>query len=284
MNNDYNKEQKLIVAKPFLRWAGGKNWLIRSFESYLPNKINNYHEPFLGGGSVFFHLKSKNLINGTSFLSDSNIELINAFKVVRSYCEQLIDILKEYRNEEEFYYKIRKSKCKDSFKSAANFIFLNRTSFNGIFRVNQKGEYNVPYGHKNYKILFDFDNLKNCSHHLKNVELGSYDFDKSLEKINKHDLIFIDPPYTVAHGNNGFVKYNQKIFAWEDQIRLKKYIDNLNIIGANYILTNAYHESVFELYKESAIVKKLSRASVVGGRHSSRGNIYEYIISNIGLQ
>lgn len=270
------------TAKPFLRWAGGKTWLLKSLEAFLPKKINNYHEPFIGGGSVFIHLKSTGKIQNKAYLSDKNNDLINAYKILRSQPEQLINVLEEFKNEKDFYYFIRDQKYTDKLEQAAQFIFLNRTSFNGIYRVNLKGEYNVPYGFKAYKQLFDFENFKKISRLLKNTSLQSRDFAKTLNDINKGDLVFLDPPYTVAHENNGFVKYNQKIFSWEDQERLKEYIEKVKAKKAYFILTNAAHESICNLFHDVTTPHEVNRYSVVGGTGAERREISEYIFTNCG--
>jgi DNA adenine methylase len=140
-----------VSCKPFLRWAGGKSWLLKEISYFLPKEFNNYHEPFIGGGSVYLYLKNQGKIKNYSFLSDVNEDLINAYNIVKNSPSELSDILETYVNEKEFYYLIRSQKPTDKILRAAQFIYLNRTSFNGIYRVNLKGEYNVPYGYKSYK-------------------------------------------------------------------------------------------------------------------------------------
>lgn len=154
-------------------------------------------------------------------------------------------------------------------------------SFNGIYRVNTNGGYNVPYGHRE-KYEFDYENLILASDFLKNVTIEHSDFENSISKVKKGDLIFLDPPYTIAHNLNGFVQYNQKIFSLEDQYRLSNAVDQIKKKGAFYILTNAAHEKVKEIFnREEDKVKEISRASVVGGKISSRGQYSEYLFTNI---
>ena len=270
--------------KPFLRWAGGKNWLTKNIDSVLPTHFNNYYEPFLGGGSIFFHLKNQNLIKGQATLSDLNPKLIKCYQTLRDSVDLVIDELKKYSNDSITYYSERDLKYDTDFQEAARFIFLNRTSFNGIYRENLKGIYNVPYGYKNYKLLFDFDNLLRVSESLQNVKIEVSDFGKTILDAEKGDLTFIDPPYTVAHENNGFVKYNQKIFSWEDQVRLKNCILDLEDKGIYYILTNAYHASLIELYTSIGVSKKLERFSVVGGNNAKRDKYHELIITNTNVE
>jgi DNA adenine methylase len=274
------KQTSQESIKPFLRWAGGKTWLQNSIQQYLPSKINNYHEPFLGGGSVFINLKSIGYIKNEAFLSDRNKELINSYDIIKSELEPLIELLKEYRNEKEFYYYLRSQNFQDKIQRAAQFIFLNRTSFNGIYRENLRGEYNVPYGFKSYKTLFDFDNFFKLRLLFENSFFDSIDFQDNLEKIERNDLVFLDPPYTVAHENNGFIKYNQKIFAWEDQIRLLEYIEHLKSKQAYFILTNAAHDNIDNLFKNVGKKIIVKRYSVVGGKGAKRKEISEYIFTN----
>lgn len=274
------KKEENIILKPFLRWAGGKTWLLKDIYNYLPERFNNYYEPFLGGGSVYIHLKSIGKIQNEAFLSDRNTDLINAYNAIKYNSFELIRILKEYKNEKEFYYFLRDQKYSNDIQKAAQFIFLNRTSFNGVYRVNLKGEYNVPYGFKDYKVLFDFDNLLKLMDIFKDASFTSCDFEETLEKVQKGDLVFLDPPYTVAHENNGFIKYNQKIFAWEDQERLAEYIELIKAKQAYFILTNAVHFNINNLFQKVGSKHILNRYSVVGGKGAKREEISEYIFTN----
>lgn len=263
-------------AKPFLRWAGGKRWLLKEIDKFVDiNKFDSYHEPFIGGGSVYFHLNPKQ-----AFISDSNNELINAYVHVRDNVDALINLLNDFENSEEFYYKIRKQKFDDELNEAAKFIYLNQTSFNGIFRVNLKGEYNVPFGHRENK-KFDFDNLKTASKNLQTTNVFSEDFHDTLERIKFGDLVFLDPPYTVAHNKNGFVKYNQKIFSLNDQFRLQEYISNLKEIGAYYIMTNAAHHVIKDMFSNGDKMFELERASLIGGKYAKREKYSELILTNL---
>jgi DNA adenine methylase len=269
------------MTKPFLRWAGGKSWLLSDIESFLPMKIKNYYEPFLGGGSIFLYLQEQNRISGQAFLSDINNELIEAYIQVRDNIEEVIQCLKKYRNEEDFYYQLRNASPMTAVEQTARFIFLNRTCFNGIYRVNLKGYFNVPFGFKKYSVFIDYDNLRQISDLLKGVQLFSQDFQRSIESINQGDLVFLDPPYTVAHGNNGFIKYNEKIFAWDDQKRLATSIEMIIERNAYFIMTNAVHESIESLFESCGSRRKLTRFSVIGGKNASRGQRSEYVFWNI---
>ncbi len=270
--------QKKIT--PFLRWAGGKQWFIPELERFIPSDFGDYHEPFLGGGSIFIHLKSKGLIKHKSYLSDLNEDLINAYNVIKNDVTSLLRKLDEHKNEKEYYYEMRAKKFRSNISRASQFIFLNRTSYNGIYRVNLNGEYNVPYGGKAYQVLFDKEKFKELSELFKNSTFKSLDFNDTLSNIKKGDLVFLDPPYTVQHELNGFVKYNQKIFSWEDQESLKSFIGSIKEIGAKFVLTNASHHSIEKLYKNVGQQFKISRHSVIGGTHAQRGKFNELIFYN----
>ena len=270
-----NKKKK---CKPFLRWTGSKTWLIKQgFEDLIPQEYNNYHECFLGGGAAFFNLLPKE----HSFLYDYNSELIETYIEIRDNVEELILMLGNFENSEEKYYEIRRTKYDNSLKRSARFIYLNKCSFNGIYRVNSKGEYNVPYGKRNKVDIICENNLRLVSKGLKNTTLRDSDFFSALEHINEGDLIFLDPPYTVAHENNGFIEYNQKLFSWEVQERLKGFVEEIIKKKAYFILTNASHHSILKLYEdvESTIMTK-SRYSKIGGRVKTRGMYNELIICN----
>ena len=270
--------------KPFLRWAGGKRWLTKSISNFLPEKFNNYHEPFLGGASIFLHLKSNNLISGDSFLSDSNEELINAYEQIKQNPETIIKELKKLRNTKENYYRIRSWNPITSLKKAVRFIYLNKTSFNGIYRVNLKGEYNVPYGFRETKDLFEFENILNISKILnERVNLEPNDFYSVIDNVHENDLVFLDPPYTVAHENNGFIKYNQKIFLWEDQERLFQLLQEINQKGSYFILTNAAHKNIDNLFSKIGFMHQVQRSSNIGGKGAKRTKVNEYIFANIKI-
>lgn len=268
---------KKLKCKPFLRWTGSKSWLVRdNLKDFLPKNFNNYHECFLGGGAVFFSLTPEK----EAFLYDINKDLIDTYIQIRDDVELIIKTLKKLKNTEEEFYRIRKAKTLTEHTKAAKFIYLNKCSFNGIYRVNSKGVYNVPYGkRKNVDIVAE-DHLRIVSKSLQNVTIKAIDFNDTLKFIKKNDLIFLDPPYTIAHENNGFIEYNQKLFAWEDQKNLRNFIKEIIDKEAFFILTNASHSSIIELYKGLGKTFMKSRYSKVGGRNKTRGMYNELIICN----
>lgn len=266
---------------PFLRWAGGKRWLTKEIGDFLPSEIQNYHEIFLGSGAMYIYLLNNNLIKGKAYLADINPQLIQAFNVVKNDVETLIVELRKFKNDRDFYYKVRQRHFDDASKMAARFIYLNRTSFNGIYRENLQGIYNVPYGNKQYKKLFDYSNLRRLAIAIQGAKFSAVDFNQSLKNVKAGDLVFIDPPYTVAHQFNGFVKYNQKIFSWGDQELLRDKVVQIKNEGARFILTNAHHDSITKLYKGVGRQVKLERYSVVGGTGALRKKYNEILITNL---
>ena len=263
--------------KPFLRWAGGKTWLLKHLSKYLPsNGFHDYHEPFLGGGSVFFSLRPKK-----AFLSDLNADLIETYDQVKKNVEKVILELSKFENTADFYYEIRSTKFNEIAQNAAKFIYLNQTSFKGIYRVNLKVEYNVSFGYRT-KWFFSAEGLRSISKSLANVELNHLDFTETLPNIKENDLVFLDPPYTVTHNNNGFIKYNKKLFDLNSQYALSDYINKVKNKGAYYILTNAAHHNIEEIFtKKNDKIFELKRASLIGGKNSNRGKYAELLITNI---
>jgi DNA adenine methylase len=230
---------------PFLRWAGGKRWLASRIHEVIGSlEYRDYYEPFLGGGSIFFGLNP----SGRSFLSDLNAELVETYRQVRKNPKGVFAALIAHENTPDHYYELREVSPESPIERAARFIFLNHTSFNGLYRVNRNGMYNVPYGYRPSPKIPDEQHLINVAHRLKNSNLAIGDFRTAVKSARKADLVFLDPPYTIAHSNNGFVEYNKRLFAFEDQQRLALLIDQLRKRGAYFIMTNAFHESIADLF------------------------------------
>lgn len=273
--NDFHMKSTNEI-KPFLKWAGGKNWFIKKIDRYLPDSFANYYEPFLGGGSMFFHLKPE-----TAFLSDINSDLINAYVVIRDNWEELYGILNDYneKHSKEFYYKVRASNPNTKILMAARFIYLNRTCWNGLYRVNKNGDFNVPIGTKK-NVVLDTDDFEKLSYILKKAHINSCDFEETINRAGQNDFIFVDPPYTVKHNLNGFIKYNENIFSWKDQQRLKLSISSAIERGAFVLITNAYHNSIEELYTDIGNMNLLERPSVIAGNPEARGIFNELVIKS----
>lgn len=265
--------------EPFVRWAGGKTWLIPYLSQIIGNThIEHYHEPFLGGAAVFFSLEH----NKKSYLSDANEQLINTYIQIRDNPQAVIDYFIQFENTENEYYRIRDELVPATLaESAARFIYLNQTSYNGLFRVNRQGKYNVPYGFRN-GWHYDVNRILEASKKLQNTRITVGDFETNKYRIQEHDLVFLDPPYTVSHNNNGFIEYNQTLFSLEDQKRLSKFIDFIKRKNAYYILTNAAHEEIQKIFtKDGDRRLELQRHSLIGGRNANRREISEYIFTNI---
>ena len=264
----------------FVRWAGGKSWFIPFFEKITKNlNYKNYFEPFAGGASIFF-----SCVRGhNAYLSDLNGELINAYAMVKEYPEELCKQLESMKVSEEKYYFYRdKYVCDSNIKKAARFLYLNHASFNGIYRVNKNGMYNVPYGKRN--IQYNTDLIKRANLSLMNTELKTGDFAIWTDFISKDDLVFLDPPYSVSSEKkeNGFIAYNQKLFSLEDQKRLQEFIIQIKNKKAYYILTNVVNAKIFEIFEECGdICVTLSRACVIGGKNAKREKVKEYVFTNI---
>ena len=263
---------------PFLRWAGGKRWLVPKILDLLgAEPLVRYHEPFLGGGAVFFALATR----GESFLSDLNTDLIEVYCQVRDDPFGVAERLAQYENTKDAYYAARRDAPTDALQRAARFVFLNHTSYNGIFRVNLRGEYNVPYGNRKYLKIPDEQSLMAVSQRLKGVKITACDFEQALSEVRYGDLVFLDPPYTVAHNNNGFVKYNQHLFSFEDQRRLAESVRGIAERGGRFILTNAAHHSIDSLFSPLGQRIEVSRRNSVGGRSAARGRAAEYVFTNL---
>lgn len=263
---------------PVFRWAGGKRWLVSRLRGQFDiSQYSSYVEPFVGGGAMLFAFLPQH-----AFISDANEHLIQAYQGIRDNIDGVIGFLKNQRTDEETYYQVRSMVPTNATEAAGRFVYLNRTSFNGIYRENLKGEYNVPWGKKlNYK--FDLDNLRKASEYLKSVNISSGDFEHCLEFVQADSLVFLDPPYTISKNNNVFIKYNQKTFSVQDQERLSAMIDEIKRRNAFYILTNANHEQVKEIFDKEDQIIDLTRSSLIGGTNAQRGDYEECIFTNLNI-
>ena len=261
---------------PFLKWAGGKRWLVSAQSDVFPAGFNHYIEPFLGSGAVFFHLRPK-----SGVLSDRNTALIDTYDAIKTDWKKIQAALRRYDvcHEHNYYYEERDRRRLKKHTRAAQFIYLNRTCWNGLYRVNLNGKFNVPIGTKD-AVCLPTDNFEEISKILQNFTLRASDFEAVIDAANPGDFIFADPPYTVKHNMNGFVKYNEHIFSWEDQVRLRDALVRASNRGALISLTNADHESVRNLYNDFLVMEPLSRNSVLAGKVSARSPTTELLIRN----
>lgn len=232
-----------LCVRPLLKWAGGKRSLLPQIVPYIPSDFRRYFEPFVGGGALFF-----NLVPRASFLSDLNADLVNCYRWVRDNPEGVISYLRAWPNSEADYYKVRGASQLIEIERAARTIYLASLSFNGIYRVNLKGEFNVPYGKKIHLDPAAPGPIREASTALQSATIECRDFEVAVADCRDGDLVFFDPPYTVMHDNNGFLKYNDHIFTWADQERLAKVSDRLVRKGCTVLVSNAHHHAVTNLY------------------------------------
>ncbi len=258
-------------AHPFLKWAGGKRWLVELIESYLPPSYSRYHEPFVGGGAVFFHLAPK-----AAHLSDLNPDLINAYEKVRDNVDAIVDRLSELQVNKKTYKCQKGLLSSNELDRATAFIYLNRTAFNGLYRVNKEGKFNVPFAGNQRRVLFDEQQIRMASALLQRCELRCRDFSVAIAEVKQGDLLYCDPPYTVRHNNNGFIRYNESLFSWDQQKQLATLAQDAVMRGAFVLVSNADHNPVRQLYRGFK-AKRLSRASCMAGDPSGRGSTSECV-------
>lgn len=254
---------------PFLKWPGGKRWLapalVQMFD--LSGKTATYVEPFLGGGAVFFAGRF-----GRSRLSDSNAELIATFRAVRDDHEAVIKQLRALpAPSPETYALLAKRRPRTEATRAARFLYLNRLAFNGVWRVNARGEFNVPYGHRPPNDLVAATRLRACGAALRDASLQTCDYLEALHRVRAGDVVYCDPPYTVSHNNNGFIRYNENLFSWADQRALAARAAELTDLGVHVAVSNAAHHDVLRLYPSHAFhAFRVVRTSRVAGAVSHR--------------
>lgn len=267
------------IVSPFLKWAGGKRWFVYRHSAIFPQNYRRYFEPFLGGGAVFFHLQPRNAV-----LNDANPDVIAAYQAIKENWVGLKKSLAFHQRahdlSEDYYYNVRARTPVKLVPRASRMIYLNRTCFNGIYRVNKKGEFNVPRGSKN-SVLMGTDDFKAMSNLLAVADLRLGDFEKIIDEAGEDDLIFADPPYTVRHNINGFIKYNEVLFSWADQERLALALKRAAARGAKIVATNANHHSVRSLYASwDFLTRPVSRFSQISANGASRRSFEELIITS----
>lgn len=230
--------------EPLLKWAGGKRQLLKHLLPLLPQHINTYYEPFFGGGALFFALRPR-----LAVISDKNPELTNCYTQVRDQPDAVIDVLKGWPNSEAQYDRIRRSSPTCPVEKAARIIYLTRLSFNGIYRLNGKGEFNVPYGHRPHRPSYDPEQIYEVSRALLHATITSGDFEATVKEAKRGDLVYFDPPYAEPNDTSRFVRYNDKKFSWEDQVRLAKVALELADRGVIVVVSNAEHTQIRGLYR-----------------------------------
>lgn len=283
------------MAKPFVKWAGGKNQLLKEISKELPIKINNYYEPFVGGGAVLFYILEK--YNPKKVLiSDINAELINTYSVIKKNVNELILQLEKYKTKhsEKFYYSLRGLETPttkklglvlsdfnyrlDDIERAARFIYLNKTCFNGLYRVNKENKFNVPMGKYKNPEIFNKKNLLELSEKLQTVEMKIMSFEEIVTVATKKDFIYFDPPYDQLN-EHSFTSYTCVDFTREDQIKLKDVFDKLNMKGCLILESNSSTKFVKELYKDYNIKEVLAKR-MINCDGQKRNDVKEILIKN----
>jgi len=284
-------------AKPFLKWAGGKGQLLAEIGRRLPaglktGEIDTYVEPFVGGGAVFFHIAQEYPEIKRHFLFDINQDLVNCFNEIKTNVDALIDelrsleaaFLRKRSGRRDFYYEIREQFNAD--RSPAKLIFLNKNCYNGLYRVNRKDEFNVPFGDYNNPTICDEANLRNASDVLQNAEVICGDFTKSHQYINSHSFVYFDPPYRPLSPTASFTSYSKDSFTEDDQLRLAEFCRQINSKGAKFLLSNSDPKNedptdrFFQDHYKEFTIDTVKAARVINCKASGRGQIKELIITN----
>ncbi len=274
--------KKNQLLQPVLKWAGGKRQLLPEITKLFPKSIKTYFEPFLGGGAVLFHAQPKKAI-----VNDFNSELINVYLTIKNNVEELINELRTYKNEKDFYYEIREIDRTDKFEKmtninkAARIIYLNKTCYNGLFRVNSKGEFNTPFGkYKNPNIVNELV-LRAVHKYLNENDVVFFngDFEDALSGIRKDSFVYFDPPYQPISDSSNFTGYTFGGFNEDDQKRLKKTCDALDQKGIKFLLSNSYSPLIKSLYKTYNI-KVVGASRFINSNSENRGEVSEVLITN----
>ena len=271
---------------PFVKWVGGKRGLLSQILPLFPKEFNNYFEPFVGGGAVFFELYAKGLlVDKKIHLSDINSELINAYIVVKEKPNRLIQNLEYYKkvHSKEFYYKIRELDRKENYQDlsdvekATRFIYLNKTCFNGLYRVNKKGYFNTPIGSYKNPNIADSDTILSASEALQNAIIKHQPFQEVLKEAKKDDLVYFDPPYYPLNKTSNFTSYDSNCFLENEQFELFEVFDKLVQKGAKVVQSNSDTKFIKELYK-SYDISIVNANRFINSKSSGRGKISEVLI------
>ena len=276
------------MARPFLKWAGGKTQLLRHLLAEAPQRIATYYEPFVGGGALFFALQEEGRFD-RAVLSDSNEELINAYIQVRDHVDDLIAALEVHQRKYRarrgerrpgYYYAIRDKRPTCSIGSAARMVFLNKTCFNGLYRVNAKGEFNVPHGRYENPTICDGDGLRAASAALQGAELRVADFDDAVGSAGPGDFAYFDPPYVPVSETAHFTAYTASEFGVDEQARLAATAEAVRARGACALLSNSGHPDVARLYEGGGFhLATVEAARAINSNPDARGAVREYLIS-----
>ncbi len=278
-----------MKPSPFVKWAGGKTQLLSQFEPFFPVSFGRYIEPFVGGGAVFFYLCRAGWLAGKeSMLIDNLEELINCYRVIQNRVEDLISELQRhepYKHDKEYFYQVRAwdrvpgYAQRDEMERAARFLFLNRICYNGLYRVNRRGQFNVPFGRHSNPTVCAADNLRAVSRALEGAVLLTGDFTRCLETAAAGDFVYLDPPYDPLSDTAHFTSYTSNGFGAEDQRRLADLFRELDSRGCQVMLSNSSTGFIRELYGGFRQVE-VQATRAISSRGSARGAIPEYLIMN----
>jgi len=271
---------ELAQLKPVIKWAGGKSKVLNQLSMYFPARFNNYHEPFAGSAAVFFYLFSEiKKKNTKAYISDSVEELINLYKTIRDNVETLIDITRRHIYDEEYYYKIRSlnpSKLSNT-ERASRILYLNKTCFNGLYRVNSKGQFNVSFGDYTNPVIVDEKALRTASEAFKYAELFTGDFELVLGNARENDFIYLDPPYVPLSSTSNFTGYTPGSFSMDDHKRLRVVFNKLKAKGCLVMLSASNTDFNKELYS-GCNIKTVNAIRAINSDTSKRGSIKELVI------
>lgn len=262
--------------KPFLKWAGGKTQLLPELLRRVPGEFSRYIEPFVGGGALFFALGHRDAV-----LCDANPELINCYEVVRDSVDDLMSLLTDHVNEADYFYQLRASNLDDmsAIERASRFIFLNRTCFNGLYRVNARGQFNTPFGRYTNPRICDETALRSASEALVDARLVLGDYRVALAEATVGDFVYLDPPYVPVSKHADFKRYTKDQFREADQLELAVEFRRLADLGCHVMLSNSWHPLVEELYAGYTIDIVEARR-LVNCDASKRGPVQEAIVRN----
>jgi DNA adenine methylase len=273
-------KNKLVA--PFLKWVGGKRQLIPTIVEHIPKNIKTYIEPFIGGGAILFHLQPKNAI-----INDFNSELINVYCTIKNNLEELILDLQKHKNESDYFYEIRSLDRKKNFDNLTNIerasriIYLNKTCFNGLYRVNSSGEFNSPFGRYINPNIVNEPTLRAVNQYLNsnNIQLRNVDYEGILQEANRNSFIYLDPPYHPVSESSNFTGYVQGGWSALDQIRLREACDNLTQRGIKFLQSNSSADLIKNEYK-SYIIHTVKANRSINSDGGKRGAVEEVIIKN----
>lgn len=281
------------MTGPFVKWAGGKGQLLSQLESHLPRRFGRYVEPFVGGGALFFHLAGRGQLAGKEvILIDRLVELIDCYRVVRDQVDDLVAELQQHethKHERDYYYEVRAWDRRPDYarltdvQRAARFVFLNRTGYNGLYRLNRQGQFNVPFGRHNNPTVCDARRLRAASQALQAVTLLAADFEQCAELATTGDLLYFDPPYHPLSSTAHFTSYTALRFSDAEQQRLAALFRALDARGCRLLLNNSDTPLIRALYSSYPIVE-LKAARPINSRADRRGPINELLVTNAASQ